>query len=512
MSVLIDRLNYAILLLFFSASTFAILKGGSTLYDTTTYFYNILIIAVLVLSYWYSSHKNSPLLQFTIIQFYVFILPRFLVYAFKPDMVVFPGGIDFSLAEINQGLCPMTLSFALFFLGMASAIFYSKSQPSSEPDNTIQPSVIIYLFVIYACLVIFQNQIFSRPDVSFFSLGIDEKSQLHIIFKILTTVLSADVFLFIIIYLYLNSLKDPKVSKGWGGVFLLCAWLASAIFVIDASLLGSRGAGIRIVQFAVAIFLIMQTQNKRIFINAALLSVFVVFINLTFYGTAQINRILMSSEVSVKPDETDPSVRKNLSDKNITDIRNKESKNKSSPFSHLMNRLGILDYFLITQVRSPEVNCQNKYLTIEYAIKNTANFLAPGNPYEEARLNTSNAFGLCFGGITLDSMKHRTSEIWTWPGLSKLIYPKAYLLLVFLGGIFLAMGIPILKKIFTQQNHYLDLSLAFYIFLMPNLVLFTMGLDHTMNTSITFVLRLGIALLVLYSINKFENYRFAGKL
>lgn len=506
MSVLLDKLNYAILLLFFAASTLGIIMGGSALYDGTTYLYNVAIIGALALCYWFSSYKNSAILQFTIIQFYIFILPRFLVYALKPDMVVFPGGIDFTLAEINQGLCPLSLCLVLFFLGIAATTFYPNKIIPEKPNRSIPPAAVMILFIIFASLVLFQNQIFSRPDVSFFTLGINEKSQLHIIFKILTTVLSADVILFIILYAYLSSAGDQQSSNRWKWAILLCAWLGSALFVLDASLLGSRGSGIRIVQFAVSLFLVLQNQNKKIFLHAALLSAFAIIFNLAMFGTANVNRVVMSGKISTIKGLNEAKIKNKSPDEIIENIKKKAEKENSAigSLGHLMNRLGTLDYFLITLSRTPEPNCQEKYLNLQYAARNTINFLMPGDPYEAERLNTSNVFGLCYGGKKIETMERRTSEIWTWFGVSKWVFPTFNYLIVFLGGLLMGAGALLLKG---GQSHYMKIAYSFYIFIAPSLVLFSMGLDHTANTTITFILRLGISLIGLAILLQLLSYK-----
>ena len=158
---------------------------------------------------------------------------------------------------------------------------------------------------------------------------------------------------------------------------------------------------------------------------------------------------------------------------------------------NILNRLANFDYVAVTATRDAEPGCVAKYMTPDYAAKNIVNQFAPGDPFPEARVSTSNVFRLCYGERDKSELTYYHSEIWTLLGLAR-IYFGGFALLACAGvGFVLQLIANLLRR---SSHEWIRASYGFYLFIVPISVFYTMGVDHTFNTIAISYIRLFIAL------------------
>ncbi len=414
---------------------------------------------------------------------YVYILVRLVIFSSFPEIVYFPHGLDFSVAEINRGLAQFTIFLTLFFSGIL--VFNKKNNKVDYLGGTKNFKFIVFgLFLIFLLIITLEYEIFSRKDVSVYSLSINENVNLPIYIKVLTVFLSADVFLFLIIYFFHCSLNSNSVCNFDKRIIFTITLISIFTYVFTSSMLGSRGSSVRIVLFCIALYLILKNDKNQvnIFFRSMVLIIVAVTLNLFLFSTAERFRSHYYNSAQTEMKVT--------------------QENDKPVLVQLFNRLGVLDYFLITLSKKINPPCAEKYLTFSYSMKVTANFIFHGDPFKDAKMKTPEIFGVCYGNKTVENMKRRTSEIWTLPGIAKYHFRSWQYIAVFFAGSLLTIG-----AIFIQnfKGDFSMICYGFYIFIAPYLSFFSMGIDHSINTAITFFLRLSFAIFILYFIKILEK-------
>lgn len=484
-----DHLNYFIFAFFSLISSISFFFYKSELYNKITLFYNLLIIFILFIGYILSKGKCRSIIQVICVLFYLYILLRMIVFSFSPEVVQFPLGLELSLEEINYGLAKFSLFLAIFLMG----IILVNGRKTISYDFGGEKNfkfIIICLFVCFLFSIYFEYSIFSRKDVSVYSLGIDESANLAIYTNIFTVIISADVLLFLILYYFQVSFYSRNITLIDKRFVFIITLISIIIYISISIMLGSRGAGIRVVLFIIALFLVLKNEDShfKFFVRSGSIVLITVALNLLLFPLAEQNR---SHYYNSAQSQTNLSLEKN--------------KNLLTSAVQIFNRLGVLDYFIITSSREVKPVCKEKYLTFSYATKVIVNFIMPGDPFEDAKLKTPEIFGICYSEKTIETMKRRTSEIWTLPGIAKHYFGSWKYVIVFLSGTCLALGAVFLQSF---RNDFSLICYSFYVFISPNLIFFSMGIDHSLNTFITFLIRLTFAMSLLYLIYCAERYFF----
>ena len=216
----------------------------------------------------------------------------------------------------------------------------------------------------------------------------------------------------------------------------------------------------------------------------------------------------IKEKIILTPSKNIDEVNKNINH----DLVNNKTRNNQYVF--LFNRMNYMDYFIITLSQPLDEECKEKYLNSSYYYKNVVNFLMPGDPYPEAKISTSNVFGLCYmpqmyeikdtNGLTAFDRTTYSSQVWTGFGILKIhINNWMYLGLFFIGIIvaLISFSLQILNfKNSTLINCVWVMSFPFYF-------LYSMGVDHSVMCLIVILVRWTTFFILMFIIEKIQLSR-----
>lgn len=457
---------------------------GNTIYfDQQTFWLSFAWIASLAVMAGFAYWRGVHIIDMVLVWLYMFALPRLAQYLISPETVVLPVG-EMTVDEVNAGLSGGLLLTVAFFAGIS--VIYLARPPKSGPRPPAMPlSVMLVLMAAYLGMLILETIVYSGMGASIYSLGLFEKADIPQGLKVLLTVVSADVFLFGIMYWFVTLRKTSwRGVTAWGA--LLIAVVAVLAYNYAGVLAGSRSSGFRILLYAAALGVVIGPRIPRSLARCAVLAAVAVVTSVLLVPLAHEARDrLIDGEATVS---VGVGIEKAQGDPSAVDGRDSADETSIDAAMRIINRFGYLDYMVVAIAREPDATCRARYLDWSYYAQNVVNFLAPGDPYEDARLNTSNAFGICYRGVTEERMPAYHSEIWTLPGILALMFQGPLAV-----GVALAVGFAVAAiSRALQQASGLNGTMVyiFWIYLFPFCVYFTMGVDHTVNTYITFALRL----------------------
>lgn len=161
-------------------------------------------------------------------------------------------------------------------------------------------------------------------------------------------------------------------------------------------------------------------------------------------------------------------------------------------------------FFYATSTTTAAVNeaARARYFGAEYTIKNVMNNV-PGTPFPEAELNTSRLFGVVYRGIEeSDVRKQRRyfSEIYTVWGLATLVLGSQ---IAAVGGLAL-IGFIWGAVVSLAWTHRIRQPLGYLLalFVLPGLIVWSSGIDHSVWVLVVSMVRLIFAAIVLDTISR----------
>ncbi|MDC0458829.1 hypothetical protein OAM32_03485, partial [Alphaproteobacteria bacterium] len=402
---------------------------------------------------------------------------------------------DFTAEEITNGLWILVpfLTLFLFGLGVGEKAFKLKSQEKPPTKTSSSFKVQFFtLLLIYLFLKPVEYIIFSDPSNSIFALERGADLAMGIATKVFVVFFSSDAFLFaILVLIFLSqgqmSGKTRRLING-----ALFALVVFELFCMG--FLGSRGGGFRIFMMVLSIYLVTERNKTNLFL-AIIVSTIAVTTNYALLDFFQGQRANFNLEIApITLSEASSEVSSEVSSEASSEA-SIEASIKSSNLSWLLNRLGYADYLIITQAREPDKDCSEKYMQISYYSKNVINFISPGNPYPEAKISSSNAFGPCYRDAKVSNFSFYHSEVWGLSGLLKLSLKNTFLTLI--SGLVIGL---ILGSISSLAQHGQGFGSRFihiqWIYFVPYMSIFSMGVDHSINTMITAGLRVFTVLIL----------------
>lgn len=447
-------------------STFWIL-GPTKYFDSTTFYLSIALLAVMASAAFIACFLRAHVLDMLLGGLYLFVVIRLVHFATSPASVALPVD-ELSIQEINYGLGQAIGLIASFIIGIAAPFWNSERRARPGFSLDLPEHVFKFLLLAFFLLLSVEAVIYGSPETSGVGLALFEKQDLPAIVKILLCLVAADAFLFVLIYIFLVSPVStaPLPWRRYAPWALVLGAIVSYIWA--GSVMGSRGTGLRVALYAIAICLVVTPWTKQAVGKTMLVVAAALIISVLLTPLANTSRDRLAGVDVGKEGFGDTVVR-------------------------LVNRINYADYLLVTLSREPNPECADRYLNWPYYFKNTVNFLAPGDPYVEARLSSSNAFGICYRHATEETMPRYHSEVWTLPGLANIMYPDHVLLVCALLGLMLG---AISRSLRALASTYGTIIYAFWVWCFPFSIFFTMGFDHTVNLYIVTALRLALPLLL----------------
>ena len=499
------------LILFSIISTFSYLLIYSPFFDITTYLFSMVFFLILFITAICAHKFKIRILDYILFVFYLYCVPRMLQYALDPSNIYFPhnlGANGLSIIDINNGFASLLICLLFFFSSIILIYAYLnnkkytffkinlKKKDSSFPNYLLFITLICFILITYLEYIIYSN-----PENSILVIGRYEKSKIDMYLKIFLTLFSSDIFMYFILFmLILNKDLQKKVLLNKKTILISSLLVISYCYV--GALMGSRGVGLRIILIVLAI-LIISPLNLKNFKYSSLIIILSLVASVTMLFIAQKTRyeLHLKSEFTVK--SACPGCF--VSDKNVSNI------NKG--YVWLLNRMNYFDYFIISLSKDPKKTCKEKYLNFVYYYKNTINFLMPGDPYPEAIISSATVFGLCYRpeiyaatdekGLTNFDKGTYTSQVWSLFGLSRIHAGDwMYLYIILFSSL-----IGFISFFLSHWNNLPGKILySYFVYSTPFIFIFSMGIDHSIMSSIVIILRWLAFGLSLYLIGKIRFF------
>ena len=166
-----------------------------------------------------------------------------------------------------------------------------------------------------------------------------------------------------------------------------------------------------------------------------------------------------------------------------------------TPVVDILNRMGTLDYFIVTLSRSPAPGCIEDKIALKQQVKTVANWLALGTPFPEARYGSPSKFGQCYRPNYKRQVR-LNNEIWTMAGTIFQFIGGFGLLMV---GIY-AFALNIAQLMARKTNNlFAQMSYLATFGALSSSPMFIMGLDHFVIMVGTVALRIMFFCLILYT-------------
>ena len=452
-----------------------------------------------------------PSIAVIIINFSIFIFPRSLEYLYIPQLVVFPLIENVDKAVFNKGLLYFVAGNALLLIGIhvGGAVLKKKTNSALHNNSTAKSDVhrdLLPLALIFALSVGMQILCQCLQGISV--IGETTKTQYNLLVQVLCLLFSVDTALVCVVAACIvcwNSISKMELA---------CFWAILALYLGTTTYFGSRVGMLRIL-FATAIAFLVVHANKNINISKqkacfiAILSTFVGCIAFICYITGSSNRCNLGIK-SLESNGIKNKISENVIKKRIQETKKEKDKlnNLSLVFSSILNRLGTLDFAILTSSLNRSGLPVSAYGSLSYTLKSIANSV-PGTPFPEADLNTSQVHDIVFSGRKEEDVKKGGyfSRPWTIWGLSTLFtvswWGYAALMAIF-GFLMHALYWATIRI----KNHYGTYIQILMLFVILPLIYFSMGVDHSIIVGIGIVVQTSLIILLLEIARRFRIYVF----
>ena len=174
--------------------TFSFYLIESPIFNIMTYFLTISLIFILFITAIFAHNFRIRLLDYILLVFYLYLIPRLLQYGFDPTNVFLPQNLElagFSVVNINNGFFSLLICLSIFFSTIILIYAYLNnkkyyfSQTNTEKKYfPLSNFIIIITFICFILMTLLEYIIYSNPENSILALGIYEKAKTHILLKV----------------------------------------------------------------------------------------------------------------------------------------------------------------------------------------------------------------------------------------------------------------------------------------------------------------------------------------
>lgn len=441
-----------------------------------------------------------PNIAVIIINFSIFVFPRSLEYLYKPQFVVFPLIEHVDKEIINRGLLYFVAGNALLLIGIhaggavlkntKNSALNTISGTKSDVHNDLMPLALIFVLALgmqIAC------QFLQGISV----VGETSKTQYHLLVQALCLLFSIDTTLVCVVAAYIVSWKSMNKKE------FVCFWAILILYLGTTVYFGSRVGILRILLAAATAFLVSHANNninlsKQKVYSMLMLLALISFMAFICYKTGSSNR----NNIGIKSLESNGiknKISENVIEKRIQETKKEKDKlnNLSLVFSSILNRLGTLDFAILTSSLNRSGLPVSAYGSLSYTLKSIGNSV-PGTPFPEADLNTSQVHDIVFSGRKEEDVKRGGyfSRPWTIWGLGTLFTISwwGYSTIMTIVGFLLHALYWVTTRIKNHYGTYIQILLLCVI--LP-LIYFSMGVDHSIIVCIGIVVQALLIILLL---------------
>ena len=428
---------------------------------------------------------NTPLISYISFLYSIFVLPRLFMLSYMPDFVKFPFE-DITSTIINKGLVIFLLTTVMLYLGI---FFGAKIWPQKkylQEDGVFSFKAVSIILIINLMVVGFLNY-FLEMSPYLHSVNSFEHNNF---IQILKCFFSLDTVMFLTLTIFFSNQKHHNDGK-W--LFLTC--ITIFLFWIDSTLSGSRGGSLRILMQFIVVYLIVNKAYLKERIVFFFLFLIICISPIT-YNFGDYARKTINTTQNFNP---------RLVVKNIYYSESYYDNSSSlKSFEAIFNRLSIVDYAILLPYTPRNESLLKKYVSWEYIFKSTINSIYPGTLFQEAPLSTARAINVIYRKYTENFVLSNGyfSEFWTSFALLFFLFGLLVIPIHFFIGLGLQFGYTFFSKMKYNYNIFL---LASYLYLAPIFILFTMGIDHTIQ-SILVVFFQSLSFFLIYKLATFFIY------
>ena len=463
---------------------------------------NSTIVLDLVLTFILFSFNNTKKtcrsnMSFAVTFLYcMFVFPRLICYIYIPNFITLPFSEAKNVNIINKGLLLFTLSTLMLYSGFYVAKFFKKNEPLNIKFFSFQPLSIFFSGLMILTIDLYLN--FSLSNFYLFS-NTDTKSQLNPLVQLIKAFISFDTFFYTLLaitFIRKSAAKNRNIFSSHLRLTLLFFLLYECYCVI----FGSRGGFVRVFMQLLSIFIFLKDNfiYKKITTILIVVALFTLSIATFPLGTAIRDKIVSASSINL----SNYVLYSNSDNLNVFS-RHQNYKNTSL----ILDRIGIIDYAILIPFAPYDSVKMEHFINFTYIAKSLANTFLPGNIFHEAPLVTSRAINPIFRGYPIEYPESHGyfSEYWTSFALLFLLFGFLAIPLHFVLGFLMEyIYLLVANSAISYKQYYSVL----YLFLIPFLVVFTMGFEHTLLTVAVVTFQFSFAILSInFLTTQFTNIR-----
>ncbi|MEN6374935.1 MAG: hypothetical protein ABFD75_09165 [Smithella sp.] len=505
-----------------------LLQGAGTLFDVRSLLISVALVILILGMICHPLDKIFCFWAMIAIIFLIFIFPRIMMYMLTPAIVTFPFGKDINRTTVFIGLTYVLLGMASLAIGQLlyekfmSKMFVSGTMASNSASFCQLP----LLAIVFLIFLIIQIYISCGLGISPYLLNARMSTfWANTFVQLICVIIDADMLLLICFITILGRSDLSKTSRWSFAIGIATCYLFASAY------LGSRGGSMRLLIILLAVLLAcygnFRVSIYRILCVMSLLMV-IGWVSFPFATMQRMKSVAMYNTAA--QELVDDKAKEDIEAKakfkelfiikakkrveesllaetaeNITTILNNNLIMALINSKHILDRIGVLDYAILVVTQSANTECKKRIMTIDYTFKSLINSV-PGTPFPEAELNTSRLVSALFRPETPESylkVSGYHSEPYTAWGLSFLFFGwwGGLLALGIVGAVLVAL--QDISRI-GQWNIYRK---ALFFWIMPSIVILSMGVDHSIFLVFVEYLRLTVALIILFALTALVSSR-----
>lgn len=494
---------FIFLTIFFS---FTIL-GSSVLFDDISMFITICFTVCVIISLIIADKNTFPIISIIGSFLFLFYFPRLIFYIVLPKNIILPFHKKLTADEINNGLIYITFGYVSIVAGIIFFDkFFKKIKTKSQItlkipryENNFSKKSILNVFFIIIAIDIFLNIYLAVNPYAGLNFGTYHK--LIMVFRTLT---GNDTIFFISFGIFFYDYYENK--KSLKSLIIICI-----IYWLDTILSGSKSGILRINQILLIIY-VSKYNIKKIKIKyiGLIFLILAIMGPLTFYVSTSIRYIHIFKKSFISNFQE---ISNDIDNYVIEIDNNRMSSNVPEAiipfikiFFPIIDRLGTIDYTLYVLNLNRNDENVKYYLNFSYLSKSILNILLPGNPFHEARFNTSRIMPILFNNKDenyLDLPSSFNTNPWSSWGISYIYFGK-------IGGLFflfIIFGFFQLLYLIIKEYSQSDILISLILFLTAVTFIGAMGLDTWITLLIFLIIQILVIFLLLIFSNLFINIR-----
>ena len=487
----------------------------ATYFDNFSLWLFLFLALQFLVSLKLTNNMTFPNIAVIIINFSIFVFPRSLEYLYKPQFVVFPLIEHVDKAMFNRGLLYFVAGNALLLIGIhtGGAVLNNTTNSELHKSSAAKSSIqrdLLPLAVIFVLSLGMQILCQCLEGISV--IGETNKTQYHLLVQVLCLLFSIDTALVCVVVACVVSWKYIKKKE------FVCFWGILALYLGTTVYFGSRVGILRALLAAATAFLVSHA-NMDIYLSKlkactiVMLLAFVSCIAFISYKTGSSNRSNLGIK-SLESNGTKNKISEIVIERRIQETKNDKKKLNDPLFlcSSIMNRLGTLDFAVLTSSLNRSGLPVSVYGSLTYTLKSIANSV-PGTPFPDADLNTSQVHDIVFSGRKEVEVKKGGyfSRPWTIWGLSTLFTESwwGYAALMAMFGFLMHALYWMTTRI---KNHYAVYVQILLLCVVLPLIYFTMGVDHSVIVGTGVVVQTLLIVLLLELAKRIPIHIFTNRL